>query len=148
MEKVLVTGASGYIGLHVIAQLIDRGYLVRGSLRYRDRDSEVRNAISKEVNTENKLEIYNKLINELRCLVCQNQSIAESNAPFAVDIKNIIKEKINNGESESQIKNFLVERYSDFILYDPPINLETIFLWFAPFIILTFLVLRVFFSKK
>ena len=98
--------------------------------------------------SENKLEIYNKLINELRCLVCQNQSIAESNAPFAVDIKNIIKEKINNGESENQIKNFLVDRYSDFILYDPPINVETIFLWFAPFIILTFLVLRVFFSKK
>ena len=81
-------------------------------------------------------------------MVCQNQSIAESNAPFAVDIKNIIKEKINNGESESQIKNFLVDRYSDFILYDPPINVETIFLWFAPFIILIFLVLRVFFSKK
>ena len=60
-------------------------------------------------------------------MVCQNQSIAESNAPFAVDIKNIIKEKINNGESESQIKNFLVDRYSDFILYDPPINVETIF---------------------
>ena len=53
MEKVLVTGASGYIGLHVIAQLIDRGYLVRGSLRSRDRESEVRNALSKVVNTEN-----------------------------------------------------------------------------------------------
>ena len=86
----------------------------------------------------------------MNCVVwyAKIQSIAESNAPFAVDIKNIIKEKINNGESESQIKNFLVDRYSDFILYDPPINVETIFLWFAPFIILTFLVLRVFFSKK
>ena len=51
IEKVLVTGASGYIGLHVIAQLIDRGYLVRGSLRSRDRESEVRNALSKVVNT-------------------------------------------------------------------------------------------------
>ena len=57
MEKILVTGASGYIGLHVIAQLIDRGYLVKGSLRSRDRESEVRNALSKVVNTENKLEI-------------------------------------------------------------------------------------------
>ena len=53
--------------------------------------------------SENKLEIYNKLINELRCLVCQNQSIAESNAPFAVDIK-YYQRKINNGESKSNKK--------------------------------------------
>ena len=57
MEKVLVTGASGYIGLHIIAQLIEKGFLVRGSLRSRDREPEIRNALSKVVNTENKLEI-------------------------------------------------------------------------------------------
>ena len=57
MEKVLVTGASGYIGLHIIAQLIKKGYLVKGSLRSRDRESEVRNALSHVVNTQNKLEI-------------------------------------------------------------------------------------------
>ena len=98
--------------------------------------------------SENKLEIYNKLINELRCLVCQNQSIAESNAPFAVDIKNIIKEKLIMVNLKVKIKNFLVDRYSDFILYDPPINVETIFLLVCTIYYFNFFSSKSFFSKK
>jgi len=69
---------------------------------------------------------------ELRCLVCQNQSLADSNAPLAVDLKNEIREKLQRGESESQVVSFMVERYGDFVLYRPPVNGTTIALWIGP----------------
>ncbi len=78
-------------------------------------------------------------------MVCQNQNIAESEAPLAVDLRNKIREMIKNGKSESEIKQFMTDRYSSFILYDPPVNKQNIVLWFGPLlfmIIITFLLFK------
>ena len=82
---------------------------------------------------------YTKLIEELRCMVCQNQNLAESEAPLAVDMKEKIREMLEAGKTEKEIKNFLSERYSSYILYDPPINMQNILLWLGPFIFIMFL---------
>ena len=73
---------------------------------------------------------------ELRCLVCQNQTIADSHADLAVDLRNQIRAKLQAGESERQIKNFMVERYGDFVLYRPPLKATTVLLWIGPFALL------------
>jgi cytochrome c-type biogenesis protein CcmH len=77
----------------------------------------------------------NALSAELRCLVCQNQTIADSNASLAVDLKNQIREKLKQGESESQIIDFMVARYGDFVLYRPPVKAATLVLWFGPLLL-------------
>ena len=77
----------------------------------------------------------NALAAELRCLVCQNQTIAESNAGLAVDLKNQVRERLRQGESESQIIDFMVARYGDFVLYRPPFKITTLFLWLGPFLL-------------
>ena len=72
------------------------------------------------------------LAEQLRCLVCQNQSIAESNAELAVDLRREIDEQIRAGRSDSDIVNFMVARYGDFVLYRPPVKRHTLLLWFGP----------------
>jgi cytochrome c-type biogenesis protein CcmH len=69
---------------------------------------------------------------ELRCLVCQNQTIADSNAPLAVDLRNQVREKLASGMSEGDIIDFMVARYGDFVLYRPPVKAATVLLWFGP----------------
>lgn len=69
---------------------------------------------------------------ELRCLVCQNQTIADSNAPLAVDLKNQVREKLASGMSEGDIIDYMVARYGDFVLYRPPVKATTMLLWFGP----------------
>jgi cytochrome c-type biogenesis protein CcmH len=76
------------------------------------------------------------LAEELRCLVCQNQTIAESHAELAIDLKNQIREKLKAGMSEEQIKEYMVARYGDFVLYNPPVKATTVPLWFGPFTLL------------
>lgn len=78
----------------------------------------------------------NALANELRCLVCQNQTIADSNAPLAVDLKNQIREKLQQGTSEGDIIGFMVERYGDFVLYRPPFKSTTLLLWAGPMLLM------------
>jgi cytochrome c-type biogenesis protein CcmH len=73
---------------------------------------------------------------ELRCLVCQGQSIDESNAPLATDLRRLIREQIQSGMSDDQIKDFLVARYGVFILMQPPVRSDTYFLWFVPAVLL------------
>ncbi|MDC1312283.1 cytochrome c-type biogenesis protein CcmH [Burkholderiales bacterium] len=73
---------------------------------------------------------------ELRCLVCQNQTIADSNAGLAVDLKNQVRDMLREGMTEKQIKDFMVERYGDFVLYDPPIKGITMVLWAGPLLML------------
>ena len=75
---------------------------------------------------------------ELRCMTCQNQSIYDSDAEFSNDIKKIVKQKLQEGESERDIKKFLVERYGEYILFRPLMNYNNIFLWSFPFILLVF----------
>ena len=77
-----------------------------------------------------------KLTLELRCMTCQNQSIYDSDAEFSNDIKKIVKQKLQEGESERDIKKFLVERYGEYILFRPLMNYNNIFLWSFPFILL------------
>ena len=85
---------------------------------------------------ENIDERVKKLTLELRCMTCQNQSIYDSDAEFSNDIKKIVKQKLQEGESERDIKKFLVERYGEYILFRPLINYNNIFLWSFPFILL------------
>ncbi len=77
----------------------------------------------------------NALSAELRCLVCQNQTIAESNAGLAIDLKNQVRERLQKGESESQILDFMVARYGDFVLYRPPFKITTLLLWLGPLLL-------------
>ena len=76
------------------------------------------------------------LTEQLRCLVCQNQSIADSHAELAVDLKNQVREKLRQGESDEKIMEYMVARYGDFVLYRPPVKATTAPLWFGPFILL------------
>lgn len=79
-----------------------------------------------------------EIAQNIKCLVCQNQSIDESSSELAKDLKNLIKEKLESGLNENEVYSFLSERYGDSILLKPPLNTNTILLWFLPFIILVF----------
>ena len=72
----------------------------------------------------------------LRCLVCQNQTLADSNAPLAEDLRNQVREKMRQGKSDREVVDFLVERYGDFVLYRPPLKATTVLLWFGPLLLL------------
>ena len=76
------------------------------------------------------------LAHELRCLVCQNQTLADSNAPLAVDLRNQIREQLAAGASEREVVDFMVARYGDFVLYRPPFKATTLALWIGPFVFL------------
>ena len=92
-------------------------------------------SINDEININNRTR---EISQNIRCLVCQNQSIDESNSELAKDLKILIKEKLINGDSDEEIYGFLKERYGDYILLKPPLNLNTVILWFLPFIVLMF----------
>jgi len=77
-----------------------------------------------------------ELQKQLRCLVCQGESLDESNAPLAADLRRLIRERIAAGDSNDAVKRYLVARYGDFILMKPPVEKETYVLWFAPLIAL------------
>jgi cytochrome c-type biogenesis protein CcmH len=79
---------------------------------------------------------YDALAHNLRCLVCQNQSIADSNAELAADLRRQVREMIAAGQSDQQIKLFMTERYGDFVLYEPPFSARTSVLWAAPLLLL------------
>ena len=104
--------------------------------------------ISADENKNTKL--YHKLTNEIRCMVCQNQNIAESQAPLAIDLRNKVKQMIEEGKDEKYIKQYMTDRYSSFILYEPPFNFQNIILWLGPFlffILVTYFLFRGNFNK-
>ncbi len=79
---------------------------------------------------------YHKLAAELRCLVCQNQSLADSHADLAQDLRDEVYRMLNEGRTDEEIVGFLVERYGDFVLYRPPVSGTTSLLWFGPVLLL------------
>lgn len=81
---------------------------------------------------------FQQLTAQLRCPMCQNETLADSNAPIARDLRNQIFQLMQHGQTDAQIKQYLVERYSQFVLYDPPVARNTWLLWFGP--LLMFLV--------
>ena len=90
----------------------------------------VSNSFSNEIIDENKIH------KNLRCLVCQGQSISDSNSDFAVTLKLVVKDLIKQGKTEKEIYDFLSEKYGDWILYKPKLNLGNFLLWFLPYLIL------------
>ena len=84
----------------------------------------------------------------IRCVVCQNQSIDESNSPLAKDLRIIIRNKIKNGKSDKEIYKFLTDRYGDFILLKPALKLNTLALWLLPFVFFAFGIYIIFFHNK
>ena len=82
--------------------------------------------------------LQNEITKNLRCLVCQGQSVYDSDSEFANSLKLVVKNKINEGLSEDQIYNFLTKKYGDWILYDPKFNKNTYFLWLLPLLIFLF----------
>ena len=85
---------------------------------------------------QNNLE--SKIFKNLRCIVCQGQSIAESNSDFAQTIKIVVRDKINQGDNEKEIYEFLAEKYGEWIIYKPKFNYINSLLWFSPYIVLVF----------
>lgn len=79
---------------------------------------------------------YRSLIHELRCLVCQNQTIADSNADLATDLREQVHERIAAGQTDAEIRRYVTDRYGDFVLYKPPVTWRTALLWSGPFILL------------
>lgn len=79
---------------------------------------------------------FQHLTRQLRCLVCQNEDLADSNAELARDLRHEVFGLMQQGQSDAQIKQYLVDRYSDFVLYDPPVKPSTWLLWFGPLLIL------------
>ena len=75
------------------------------------------------------------LMHELRCLVCQNQSISDSDAPLAADLRQVVRERISAGDSDDDIRSYLVKRYGDWVLLKPPFKIATLLLWIGPLLI-------------
>ena len=82
--------------------------------------------------------LQNNITKNLRCLICQGQSVYDSDSEFAISLKLVVRNKIKEGLSEDQIYNFLSEKYGQWILYDPKFNKNTYFLWFLPLLIFLF----------
>ncbi|MBS0487295.1 MAG: cytochrome c-type biogenesis protein CcmH [Proteobacteria bacterium] len=110
MKRIALVIAILIVGLHA-AFAID-------VLPFKDRAEEVR---------------FQNLTRQLRCLVCQNQDLADSDADLAKDLRRQVFEMMQSGKSDEQIKQYLVSRYNDFVLYDPPLHAGTWLLWFGPF---------------
>jgi len=86
--------------------------------------------------TDQQKVLFAKLTQEYRCLVCQNEALADSNATLANDLRNQIAQLVQQGASEPQITHYLVQRYGDYVLFRPPVTQMTYFLWFGPFVLL------------
>tara|TARA_B100001996_G_scaffold73773_1_gene54387 strand:+ start:237 stop:602 length:366 start_codon:yes stop_codon:yes gene_type:complete len=82
--------------------------------------------------------VKNKILKNLRCLVCQGQTISDSNSDFAQIIKNVVDDKIQEGLAEREIYSFLSEKYGDWILFDPPLKSSSYLLWFLPYLLFIF----------
>ena len=99
----------------------------------------------------NEIQIKNKIAKNLRCLICQGQSVYDSDSEFAISLKLVIKNKIDEGMTEEQIYSFLKKKYGEWILYDPVLNKNTYFLWSLPLLIFLAggaIIIKKFYIKK
>lgn len=85
-----------------------------------------------EFDSEQELARYQGLVHELRCPKCQNQNLSDSNSEIAVDLRNQVARMVGEGQSNEQIKEYMVNRYGDFVLYRPPVQSNTLVLWWGP----------------
>lgn len=85
-----------------------------------------------EFSSETERDRYNALINELRCTVCQNQALSSSDAPLAADLRETVYEQLRDGRGDNEIRQFMRDRYGDFVLYNPPLAAHTLLLWAGP----------------
>ena len=99
--------------------------------------------------SENKSELL-EITKNLRCLICQGQSIADSNSDFALTIKLVVQDQLKDGKNKNEIYAFLISKYGQWIVYKPPLNSENFFLWTLPYLIFLFggLIIFVIFRKK
>jgi len=103
---------------------------------------------AKEFFTDEQERRYQNLISEIRCPVCQGQSIGGSNASLALDLRERVQELIINGKTDDEIHRFMVERFGDFVVFKPPVKISTYALWFAPFAFLLICLILLFRSTK
>ena len=105
---------------------------------------------SHEFDNTDQESLYLRLTKELRCLVCQNQNLADSNADLAKDLREKAYEMVKSGKSHDEITEYMIARYGDFVLYRPPVNTSTYLLWLGPFIflLLALLALLYFIRRK
>ncbi len=105
---------------------------------------------AKQFETASQEKIYKTLISQLRCLVCQNQTIGDSNAALAKDLRRQVFEMIEKGKTEQEIKTYMLTRYGDFVLYKPPFKLKTGLLWLGPamFLIIGLIVIFLYSRRK
>tara|TARA_Y100001970_G_scaffold19137_1_gene21413 strand:+ start:8676 stop:9041 length:366 start_codon:yes stop_codon:yes gene_type:complete len=92
----------------------------------------------KTANAENNIDLVNKISKNLRCLICQGQSVYDSQSDFALSMKILIKKKLSEGKNEKEVYEFLKSKYGDWIVYEPDLNFKTIFLWLIPLILFVF----------
>jgi len=92
--------------------------------------------------------IARALMKEIRCLVCQNQSIEDSNADLAKDLRALVRERVALGDTPENVRAYLVDRYGDWVLLEPPVNQMTLLLWASPFLFLALVAAAVFSSRK
>lgn len=124
----------------IIARLLLLGMLLFSSYSFAASD-----ATGKDPQIEARLKA---LSSELRCLVCQNTTLADSDAPLAEDLRNEIRTLMQSGKTDEQVTAYLVARYGNFVRYRPPVNAETALLWFGPFVMLLLGALVLFFVLK
>ncbi len=106
------------------------------------------NAIDLQFNSPEKTKRYYTLIDQIRCPVCQGQSISGSNAPLAKDLRQQVAKMLIEGKSDNEIKDFMIARYGDFVSFAPPVNQQTYILWFAPFIMVVLALVLLFRNIK
>ncbi len=104
---------------------------------------------AKQFDNPQQEKVYNDLISELRCLVCQNQNIADSNAALAGDLRRQVYEMIQQGKTRQEIVDYMLDRYGDYVLYRPPFRVKTGLLWIGPFLFLAIgIVVVVLYTKR
>ncbi len=122
-----------FAGLRLTALVGAVVFALVGPARAASPSAEAATAVAPTVAADPRLEAdVMELSHKLRCLVCQNQSIAESNAPLALDLRDQVREQLAAGKSKDDVVDYLVDRYGDFVLYEPPFKAVTALLWLGP----------------